>query len=142
MMATTPATPASVPAQSEARPGRLAVMGVDPRRGLVGRVGDAEVHPDFKARYLSPIHRLSRLLRVLDSLEVDESESPGSLGRAVQHHLHLLQLAESAKLPLEVPLCGGEVETKHSDTVRRFGILTVAINLCWPWDGSRPRPRS
>ena len=104
-------------------------MEVDPGRGLVGVLGDAEVHSDFKAGYLGSIHRLSRLLRVLDSLEVDESESPGSLGRAVQHHRHLLQLAESAELSLEVPLCGCEVETKHSNAVRRFGIFTIAINL-------------
>ena len=129
MMASTPATPASVPTQSESRPGRLAVMEVDPGRGLVGVLGDAEVHSDFKAGYLGSIHRLSRLLRVLDPLEVDESESPGSLGRAVQHHRHLLQLAESAELSLEVPLCGCEVETKHSNAVRRFGIFTIAINL-------------
>ena len=101
MIASPPAaSPASIPTQSEARPGRLAVMEVDSRRRLVGRVGDTEVHPDFKARYLGPIHRLSRLLRVLDSLEVDESESPRSLGRAIQHHRHLVQLAESAKFSL------------------------------------------
>ena len=129
MISSPPAAPAPVPAQSEARPSRLAVMEIDSWRRLVGRACDAEVHPDFEARDLGPIHRLPRLFRVLDSLEVDKSESPGPLGWAIQHHLHLLQLPESAKLPLEIPLCGGEVETEHSNTVRRCRIFSITINL-------------
>ena len=111
------ATTAPVPTQSEAWPRRLAVMEVDSGRGPVRRLGDAEVNPDLEAGDLGSIHRLPRLLRILGSLEVDKRESPGSLGWAVQHHLDLRQFAKSAKLPVQVSLCGREVETEHSNTV-------------------------
>ena len=93
-------------------------MEIDSGRGSVGRLGDAEVNPDLEAGDLGPVHRLPCLLRILDSLEVDKRESPGSLGWTVQHNLDLLQFAKSAKLPLQVSLCGCEVKTKHSNTVR------------------------
>jgi len=84
-------------------------MEIDSRRGSVGSLGDAEVNPNLKAGDLGPVHRLPRLLRILESLKVDKRESPGSLGWTIQHNLDLLQFAKSAKLSLQVSLCGGEV---------------------------------
>ena len=118
VIASPPSATAPVPTKSEARPRRLAVMEIDSGRGSVGRLGDAEVNPDLEAGDLGPVHRLPRLLRILDSLEVDKRESPGSLGWTVQHNLDLRQFAKSAKLSLQVSLCGCEVKTKHSNTVR------------------------
>ena len=117
MIASSPAATAPVTSQSEARPRRLAVMEIDSGCGSVGRLGDAKVNPDLEAGDLGPVHRLPGLLRILESLEVDKRESPGSLGWTIQHNLDLLQFAKSSKLSLQVSLCGGEVETKHSDTV-------------------------
>ena len=104
-------------------------MEVDPGGGSVRRAGDAEVHADLEAGYLRPVHRLPGLLRVLDSLKVNEGKSSGPFGRAVQHDLDFLKFAESAELSLQISLCGGEIESKHPDTVGWFGILTITINL-------------
>ena len=107
----------SAASEPEAWPRRLAVMEVDPGGGSVRRVGDAEVHADLEAGYLRPVHRLPGLLRVLDSLKVNEGKSSGPFGRAVQHDLDFLKFAESAELSLQISLSGGEIESKHPDTV-------------------------
>ena len=66
VVVTVPATSSAAAAESEAGPGRLAVVEVDPGRGPVGRRGDAEVHADLEPRDLGPVQGVARLLRVLD----------------------------------------------------------------------------
>ena len=56
---------------------------------LVSLVGDAVVDPDLEALDLGTIHALLGLLGVLDTLEVDEGETPGPLAGPVQHNVHL-----------------------------------------------------
>jgi len=127
---------------TEAEPGtcRLAVVEVDPGRRPVGRVGDREVYADFKTWDFCPVQGLSGLLCVLDCVKVDEGKSSRPLGRSIQHHLDSLNLAIPTKLSLQIPISGGEVQTKDTETFGWSWIFSVSINLCWSWVGPRPRP--
>ena len=124
------------------------------RCGSVGPLGDGEVHPHLHRQCLTTtahahkshlppvkllaVHRPLGLLRLLDRLEVDESEapaeqmchnycaraqvSPAALGVAVQHHLALLNVTESSELFLKLLLRRVETEAKDSKTLKRNNV--------------------
>ena len=122
----------------------FSVVEVDAGSWSVGVVGDGEVHANFETGDFCPIHGISGLLCIFSRFEVDEGKAARSLGRSVQHNLHLLDLPVPSELSVQVSLGSGEVQTKHSQTFRDVGILPVPVHLGRsgkaPGPGFRARP--
>jgi len=104
---------------------------VDTRGWPVSRSSDGKVNSDGEPSYLSAIQSVSGLFSLTNNFEIDESKSSGPFGRTIQDYINFLDLAVLAKLPLQVLLRGGEVETENTKAVGWLRILPVSTNFGW-----------